>query len=135
MGSVITAMDVMSFVIIGIILLVLANTMIMSARERTHEYAVLKTLGFSGRHIFGLIAGESLLLSLLGSVVGMAVTFPAVEGFQGALPKGWFPVFYIEPGTVVIGCLAGLLVGFTASLIPARRATATKIVDALRYVG
>jgi putative ABC transport system permease protein len=135
MGSVITAMDVMSFVIIGIILLVLANTMIMSARERTHEYAVLKTLGFSGRHIFGLIAGESLLLSLLGSVMGMAVTFPAVEGFQGALPKGWFPVFYIEPETVVIGCLAGLLVGFTASLIPARRATATKIVDALRYVG
>ena len=135
MGSVITAMDVMSFVIIGIILLVLANTMIMSARERTHEYAVLKTLGFSGRHIFGLIAGESLLLSLLGSVVGMAVTFPAVEGFQGALPKGWFPVFYIEPETVVIGCLAGLLVGLTASLIPARRAATTRIIEGLRYVG
>jgi ABC-type lipoprotein release transport system permease subunit len=74
-------------------------------------------------------------LSLLGSVVGMAVTFPAVEGFQGALPKGWFPVFYIEPGTVVIGCLAGLLVGLTASLIPARRAATTRIIEGLRYVG
>ncbi len=135
MGSVMTAMDVMSFVIIGIILLVLANTMIMSARERTHEYAVLKTLGFSGRHIFALIAGESLLLSFLGSAAGMLVTFPAVEGFQGALPKGWFPVFYIEPKTIVIGCLAGLAVGFAASLIPARRAAATKIVEGLRYVG
>jgi putative ABC transport system permease protein len=135
MGSVITAMDVMSFVIIGIILLVLANTMIMSARERTHEYAVLKAIGFSGRHIFTLIAGESLLLSLLGSMTGMIVTFPAVEGFQGALPKGWFPVFYVEPHTIVIGCLAGLLVGLTASLIPARRAMATRIVEGLRYVG
>jgi putative ABC transport system permease protein len=135
MGAVMTAMDVMSFVIIGIILLVLANTMIMSARERTHEYAVLKTLGFSGRHIFILIAGESLLLSFLGSALGMLVTFPAVAGFQGALPKGWFPVFYIEPRTIVLGCLAGLLVGFAASLIPARRAVATKIVEGLRYLG
>lgn len=135
MGSIMTAMDVMSFVIIGIILLVLGNTMIMSARERTHEYAVLKTLGFSGRHIFTLIAGESLLLSFFGSVLGMLVTFPAVEGFQTALPKGWFPVFYIEPGTIVIGCLAGLAVGFAASLIPARRAAVTKIVEGLRYVG
>ena len=47
-SAVITAMNIMSFVIIGIILLVLGNTMIMSARERTHEYAVLKALGFSG---------------------------------------------------------------------------------------
>jgi putative ABC transport system permease protein len=135
MGSVITAMDVMSFVIIGIILLVLANTMIMSARERTHEYAVLKALGFSGRHIFTLIAGESLLLSLLGCVVGMAVTFPAVQGFQRALPKGWFPVFYIEPQTVIVGSIAGLLVGLAASLIPARRAVTTRIVEGLRFVG
>ena len=135
MGSVITAMDVMSFVIIGIILLVLANTMIMSARERTHEYAVLKTLGFSGRHIFALIAGESLLLSLLGSITGIIITFPAVEGFQGAIPKGWFPIFYIEPQTVITGCLAGLFVGLTASLIPARRAVASRIVEGLRYVG
>ena len=135
MGSVITAMDLMSFVIIGIILLVLANTMIMSARERTHEYAVLKAMGFSGRHIFTLIAGESLALSLLGSLLGLAITFPAVERFQGALPKGWFPVFYIEPKTVVAGCLAGLLVGLAASLIPARRAAITRIVDGLRHVG
>ncbi len=135
MGSVITAMDVMSFVIIGIILLVLANTMIMSARERSHEYAVLKALGFSGRHLFALIAGESLLLSLLGTALGLMVTFPAVEGFQSALPKGWFPVFYIEPKTIVAGAFAGILVGLTASVIPARRAVVTRIVEGLRYVG
>ncbi len=135
MGSVMTAMDVMSFVIIGIILLVLANTMIMSARERTHEYAALKTLGFTGRYIFALIVGESLLLSFLGSAAGMLVTFPAVAGVQGALPKGWFPVFYIDPSTIVFGCLAGVLVGLAASLIPARRAMTTRIVEGLRYVG
>ncbi|HUK42565.1 MAG TPA: ABC transporter permease, partial [Candidatus Acidoferrales bacterium] len=56
-SAVITAMNIMSFVIIGIILLVVGNTMIMSARERTHEYAVLKALGFAWPQIFFLIAG------------------------------------------------------------------------------
>jgi putative ABC transport system permease protein len=134
-SAIITAMNIMSFVIIGIILLVLGNTMIMSARERTHEFAVLKALGFSGGQIFFLIAGESLILSLFGSALGLGLTFPAVDGFQAALPKGWFPVFYIKPETVVIGCAAGLLVGLLAAIIPLRRVVTTRIVDGLRYVG
>jgi putative ABC transport system permease protein len=134
-SAIITAMNIMSFVIIGIILLVVGNTMIMSARERTHEFAVLKALGFSGGQIFFLIAGESLILSLFGSVLGLGLTLPAVDGFQAALPKGWFPVFYIKPETVVIGCAAGLLVGLLAAIIPLRRVVTTRIVDGLRYVG
>ena len=134
-SAVITAMNIMSFVIIGIILLVLGNTMIMSARERTHEFAILKALGFSGGQILFLIAGESMILSLLGSAVGLAVTFPAVEGFQTALPKGWFPVFYIKPETVAIGCAAGVLVGMLAAIIPLRRVLTTRIVEGLRHVG
>ena len=62
-------MNVISFVIIGIIMLVLGNTMIMSARERTREYAVMKTLGFSGRHLTGLIMGESLFISAIGGAL------------------------------------------------------------------
>jgi putative ABC transport system permease protein len=134
-SAVITAMDIMSFLIIGIILLVVANTMIMSARERTHEYAVLKALGFSGPHLFFLIAGESLILSILGSALGTLVTVPAVRWFQTALPKGWFPVFYIKPETIVFACVAGLLVGLAASLIPMRRILTTRIVEGLRHVG
>ena len=134
-SAIITAMNIMSFVIIGIILLVLGNTMVMSARERTHEYAVLKALGFSAAQIFFLIAGESLILSLLGSALGLGVTLPAVAGFEKALPKGWFPVFYIKPETVVMACAAGLLVGVVASLIPMRRVVTTRIVEGLRYVG
>jgi putative ABC transport system permease protein len=134
-SAVITAMNIMSFVIIGIILLVLGNTMVMSARERTHEFAVLKALGFSGRQLFLLLGGESMILSIAGSALGLALTLPAVAGFQSALPKGWFPVFYIKPETIVIGCVAGLVVGFLASLIPLRRVLTTRIVEGLRYVG
>ena len=134
-SAVITAMNIMSFVIIGIILLVLGNTMVMSARERTHEFAVLKALGFSGRQLFLLLGGESMMLSIAGSALGLVLTLPAVAGFQSALPKGWFPVFYIKPETIVIGCIAGCVVGLLASLIPLRRGLTTRIVEGLRYVG
>lgn len=134
-SAVITAMNIMSFVIIGIILLVVGNTMVMSARERTHEFAVLKALGFSGGQLFFLLAGESMILSIAGSALGLLVTIPAVDGFQTALPKGWFPVFYITPETILIGCIAGLAVGLLASLIPLRRVLTTRIVEGLRYVG
>lgn len=134
-SAVITAMNIMSFVIIGIILLVVGNTMVMSARERSHEFAVLKALGFSGGHLFLLLAGESMILSIAGSGLGLLVTLPAVESFQTALPKGWFPVFYIKPETILIGCLAGLGVGLIASLIPLRKVLTTRIVEGLRYVG
>jgi len=134
-SAVITALNVMSFFIIGIILLVLGNTMIMSARERTHEFAVLKALGFSIGQLSFLIAGESLVLSLFGSAVGLLVTFPAVEGFQAALPKGWFPVFYVKPETILIGAAAGFVVGLIAAIIPLRRVMTTRIVEGLRFVG
>jgi putative ABC transport system permease protein len=134
-SAVITAMNIMSFVIIGIILLVVGNTMIMSARERTHEFAVLKALGFSGRQLFVLLAGESLILANLGSALGLAATLPAVLGFRAALPKGWFPVFHVKPETILIGCVAALAIGLIAAMIPLRRVLSTHIVDGLRHVG
>ncbi len=134
-SAVITAMNVMSFVIIGIILLVVGNTMIMSARERTHEFAVLKALGFSGGKLFFLLAGESLVLAVMGSAAGLAATVPAVQAFRAALPKGWFPIFFIKPETILIGCLASLAIGLIAAIIPLRRVLSTHIVEGLRYVG
>ncbi len=134
-GAIITAMNVMSFVIIGIIMLVLANTMIMSARERTREYAVFKTLGFSAKHLVGLILGESMVISLLGGGVGLFLTFPIVAGFEQAMPKGFFPFFYIEPITVVFATVATVLVGLISAIFPIHKALNTKIVDGFRFVG
>jgi putative ABC transport system permease protein len=134
-GAIMTAMNFMSFVIIGIILLVVGNTMIMSARERTREYAVFKTLGFSAGHLVGLILGESLFISMLGGGLGLFVTYPFVAGFAAVVPKGFFPVFNIEPITVVLAASSAILVGLLASLFPIQRALGTKIVDGLRHIG
>ncbi len=134
-GAILAAINIVSFVIIGIIVLVLGNTMIMSARERVHEYAVLKTLGFSGFHLGGLIAGESLVISLAGTILGVLVAVPATNGFAEMLPKGWFPIFSIQATTLVLAAAAALLVGVAAALFPMQRALRTSIVDGLRQIG
>ncbi len=134
-NSVIVAMNFMSFVIIGIIMLVLGNTMIMSARERTREYAVLKTLGFSRRQLALLIGGESLLISIIGGVLGLLITFPMIRGFQEAMPQGFFPYFFVEPITIVFALLAALLVGVGASMVPIQRVLSIRIADGLRFIG
>ncbi|MCZ7610774.1 MAG: ABC transporter permease [Ignavibacterium sp.] len=134
-SAIITAMNFMSFVIIGIIMLVLANTMIMAARERTREYAVLKTLGFSAFHIIGLILGESLVIALIGGGIGITLTYPIVAGFEQAMPKGFFPFFYIEPITTILALSAAIIIGILASIFPIQRALKTNIVDGFRFVG
>jgi putative ABC transport system permease protein len=134
-SAIITAMNVMSFVIIGIILLVLGNTMVMAARERIREYAVLKTLGFSAFHIIGLILGESLVIAVTGGVIGIFLSFPMIDGFASALPKGWFPVFNLETITIILAGSSAILVGILAALFPIQRTLTTKIVDGLRQIG
>jgi len=134
-SAIISAMNFISFVIIGIIMLVLGNTMIMSARERTREYAVLKTLGFSAGHMVGLIAGESFFISFFGGGLGLAMTLPLVKMFESFIPKGWFPVFNVEPMTIILAGISALTVGIVASLFPIQRALRTKIVDGLRFNG
>jgi putative ABC transport system permease protein len=134
-SAIITSMNVISFVIIGIIMLVLGNTMIMSARERTREYAVFKTIGFSAGHMVGLILGESLFISAIGGGLGLFLSFPIVEGFGSFIPKGFFPVFELEPITVIFAVSSALLIGVAASIFPILKALRTSIVDGLRFIG
>ena len=134
-SAIITSMNVMSFVIVGIILLVLANTMIMSARERTKEYAVFKALGFNGGHLTGLIMGESLFISILGGGLGLLLVFPIVAFFETNIPKGFFPIFQIEPITLILAVSAIIIIGIAAAIFPLQRALTTKIVEGFRFVG
>ena len=133
-SAIITGLQLVSYLIIGIILLVLANTMAMTARERISEYAVLKTLGFRSRHLVFLIAGESLFIAALGGVLGMLLIYPMAVGFGEAM-KYFFPVFEVKPITVILAGVFSLTVGILASIFPIFRATRVSIVDGLRVVG
>jgi len=133
-GTIISAMQFISFVIVGIILLVLANTMVMTARERITEYAVLKTLGFGAGHIVGLILGESMAIAVTGGAAGMALTFPIVGGMAVEL-SSFFPVFVVSTETLLMAMAFAILVGLVASVFPIYRALTTSIVQGLRQIG
>ena len=133
-SAIITSLEVISFVIIGIILLVLANTVVMSARERMREYAVLKTLGFSTGKIVTLIGGESLLVAGTGAALGIAGTFPVCRAFAEAFPT-FFPIFNVAPLTIALCIATAMGSGILAALFPSLRATRMKIADGLRAIG
>lgn len=132
-GAIITAIQVVSIVVIIIIMAVVANTMAMTTRERTGEYAILKTLGFGGWQIAGLIFGESLVITMIGCILGIAAIFPAAKVFVLALGT-YFRVFNVEAKTLVLDLSAAFSVALFAAIIPARRAIRIRIADGLRQI-
>lgn len=132
--AIVVAIQLVSVVIIIIIMTVVANTMAMTARERIGEYAVLKTLGFGGFHISSLIFGESLLITIIGSALGIILTFPTANIFHEQL-SAYFPIFYVEIGTIYQDIGASIVVGLVAGIFPAWRAVNIRIADALRRIG
>ena len=132
-SSIITGLRIVSYLVIGIILLVLANTMAMTARERVSEYAMMKTLGFRAPHIIGLIVGESFFIAILGGVLGIALTFPIAELLHVGM-RAFFPIFKVSMLTLMLAGASSLIVGFLAAIFPTLKAVRTPIVDGLRIV-
>ncbi len=112
-------------------LLVTANTMAQSVRERTSELALLKTLGFTGAGVTALVLAEALMLTLLGGIVGMALAYFAVDAF-GTTARQYLPIFYISLPAALVAVLLMIGLGIAAGLLPARRAMRLRIVEALR---
>ncbi len=132
--AIVTAIQLVSFVVIAIIMAVMANTMAMTARERIGEYAIFKTLGFGGRHIALLIFGESLIISMTGCTMGIVLTFPAAKAFSNALSQ-FFPVFNVATNTIYMDIIAGISVGSVAGIFPTWRSVRIRIADGLRRIG
>ena len=131
--AIITAIELVSFVVIIIILAVVANTVAMSVRERTNEYAVFKTLGFGGWRVAGLILGESIVITMLGCAFGVAATYPAAQIFGKAM-GAYFPVFHVSPGTLLLDVAFSFVVGILAALVPIYRTLRMRIAEGLRMV-
>ncbi len=131
--AILLAIQAVSFVVIVIIMAVMANTMAMTARERSAEYATLKALGFSGAFVATLIFAESVGIALFGGLIGIAVTFPIAAAFAEQMGT-LFPIFFVSEETVLMQATAAALVGVVAAALPAWRTARVRIVDGLRAV-
>ena len=125
-----------SAVVVFTILLVTAATMGMNIRERTGEMGILKSLGFSPGLILGLLVGESLVITLVGWLVGCvgAWLLYAHVDLQNAT-GGWFTVLRVQPESLALGLALSVAVALVATGLPAYRASRLSVADALRYTG
>jgi putative ABC transport system permease protein len=115
-------------------LLVSANTMAMSIRERTREVAVLKTLGFTKMGVLALFVGEGVALSLVGGFIGASLGKLMVVGFSQVAQMTFFPLRMtvgIWASALVISGFVGLL----STALPSYHASQINIVDGLRHIG
>jgi len=132
--AIMVAIKIVSYVVIVIIMVVAANTMAMTARERIGEYATMKVLGFRAFHIAGVVFGESLLIAGIGGVLGIMGTFPAARWIETELSQ-YFPSFRVATDTLVLQLSAALLVGAVAGIFPTWRGATIRIADGLRRIG
>jgi putative ABC transport system permease protein len=112
-------------------LLVTANTMAQSVRERTNEIGVLKTLGFTNRGVLGLVLSESVLITVVGGVVGMFFAWWFGKAFAPVFNQ-YLPGFRVPPSAVAQAAVYMVLLGLVAGAVPAAQAMRLRIVEALR---
>lgn len=112
-------------------LLVTANSVAESVRERTNEIGVLKTLGFGSASVMTLILLESLSLTLVGGLVGLGLASLAATGLASAVGD-YFPAFGLNSSTFITGVILMVVFGLITGLWPGLSAMRLKIVDALR---
>jgi|TARA_B100001971_G_C18222588_1_gene558204 putative ABC transport system permease protein len=129
-GDIGTMMTAIMVAVLFTILLVSANTMGQSVRERTSELAVLKTLGFTNRGVLSLVLVESVLLAVVGGTIGMGLSWLVIQ--QGDPTGGLLPAFFVPPRDLVIGAGLILFLGMASGIVPGVQAVRLRIVDALR---
>jgi putative ABC transport system permease protein len=116
-------------------LLVSANTMAMSIRERTREVAVLKTLGFTRQSVLGLFVSEAVALSLAGGFLGFFLGWLMIYGLTHSKQFISFFPMKVTPGMCFLSLLIAGFVGLVSAMLPSYHASKVNIVDGLRHIG
>jgi len=112
------------------LLLISGNTMAQAVRERTSELAVLKTIGFSDARVTGMVLAESLLVAVIGGVIGLLLGALFVHGAASALAQ-FFPGLAMSTGTLAWGLVLAVGLGLVTGAWPAWRAARLSVIDAM----
>jgi putative ABC transport system permease protein len=116
-------------------LLVSANTMAMSIRERTREVALLKTLGFTRQSVLGLFVSEAVAMSLLGGLIGICMGWGLVYAATHSPQFFSFFPLKVTAGIWLAAMSTSALVGLVSAAVPSYHASQVNIVDGLRHIG
>ncbi|HEX9665698.1 MAG TPA: ABC transporter permease [Thermodesulfobacteriota bacterium] len=139
LGNVKLLITTIGVIIVLVVILISANTIAISARERIREIAVLRTMGFTRIMILSFILGESLVMSAIGGILGVVIfvlTFDPLKSFLATTPMGGLAkglAFY--PETILLAIIVSMMVGIFSAIIPAIGSSRRSIREGLRYIG
>jgi putative ABC transport system permease protein len=130
------AMNLVSLLVLGVVVLILGNTMVLSTNERIRELGTLRAMGFLPRHLASFVLGEAAVLGLVGGGLGLLLAYPLV---QGPLSRYLEEEMGVAPLRVAAGdALGALLLGGALALLaaglPALRAARLQVTEALAYL-
>lgn len=131
-GNVQFLMNSIGMAVVFAILMVTGNAMMMAARERTGDYAVLKTIGFTDRTLFGLVMAEAGVIALAGAALGLGSAKLFYRGSD--FTESFLPGFDVTPATFGLGVGIAVALALASGIVPAVRAYRLPIVQALRHV-
>lgn len=118
------------------VLLVSANTMAMSVRERVREVGILKTLGFTRGKILGMVLAEAAAISLAGGALGLALASLLCMAIRhGPVPFDMVRRLSVDPSVAALSLAIAAAIGVVSSLAPAWNAARITIIDAIRHGG
>lgn len=136
LGNVKRIILLVSGAVVFAVLLVVANTMAMSIRERTVEIAVLRALGFRTLQVLRLLTAEAMAISVSGAVIGCLLAAAACKRMEGYHIGGAMPAHIrVDLLTASLTFLVAIAISLGSTLIPAYRASRANIAQALRFVG
>jgi putative ABC transport system permease protein len=126
--------ELLGFIVVLTIGLVAANTAAMSIRERRGEIAVMRSMGFPSRTILSLLLAESLIIGLIGGVIGCGSAYVLLKVFSVGNAGGPLGTIRMPPSILVETLIVAALIGLLSAMVPASSAARRNIVDALRTV-
>jgi putative ABC transport system permease protein len=137
-SAVLSAVNIVSVVILFIMALVLGNTIAMGVRERTQEFGALRAIGFLPKHLTTFVLVEAAAIGGIGGLVGLALGVPFINQGMGKWIEenmgSFFPYFQVPLTTAITACVLCFAMGLLASAIPAYQASRINVLQALRRV-
>jgi putative ABC transport system permease protein len=135
--AILTALDLVSYLILAVVMSIVGNTLAMNVRERTHEYGVMRAIGFGARQLSLLVLAEAALLGLCGAAIGLGLSYPLFEGvvshvLQDAMN---FPPIVIPKRVAWLALGLGIGLSALAAAAPMYRLAQLRVTDALRRLG
>lgn len=138
-AGILGALDIICVIMLGVLGLLLGNTISMGVRERTQEYGVLRAVGFLPKHVMMFIVSEAVFMGLIAAAMGIVISYPIVEWGMGRFLEeemgGWFPYFRIAGSTLIAATLLSVFLSVVAGVLPGLRASKLSVLDSLRKVG